>query len=342
MKTTILILSLILFVIRPLPAQTDSVILKPYRIWVKPIKRAPNIDGILYEIRDSSILISAVSAQSSYNSATFAGSEVWSKDIKQIDLRKKGVHGTAVLIGGVAGAVIGVIVGLLSGSSQGSSDMDKEFSKGAMVVFPLLCAGVGAGIGGMVGGAKLKIPIHGSQAELERNRYRLEGYSLKKQPYKNRPGADFFSRLRDTLTDVDGNVYHLLALGGQVWMAENLKVTRFRDSTAIPGTSIRKLTNEIHYNWNAVSDVRNICPAGWHVPSQFEWNSLCSSLGGEANAAGNMDGIFTPKGWTAQWWSSTVHPKNAGCFYVNAEAGSAVYTVQSLTSFLPVRCIRDY
>jgi hypothetical protein len=305
------------------------------------MKRSHTISGVLYETRDSSVVVSTRSIQSSEIPGTGSAADVWSKDIKQIDLRKKGTEGTSVLIGGIAGLVTGLIIGILSAKPGSGSDPSQHFETGKMIVFPLLFAGIGAGIGGTVGGAKIKIPIKGSQAEFERNRYRLEGYSVKKQPYGSVRGEGYFTRLTDTLTDVDGNVYHLLALGGQVWIAENLKVTRFRDSTAIPATSLRKLSNDIHYNRSAVADERNICPSGWHVPLHADWMSLSNSLGGEDNAARRLEGIFTPKGWSAQWWSSTEHPGIAGCFFVNGEEERAVYTVQPETSFMPVRCIRD-
>ena len=341
MKTIILPLFLFFSMIRPLPAQTDAVVLKSYRVWVVPMKHARNIEGILYETRDSSVLVSGTSLKNSSVAGVPASCEIWSKDIKEIDLVKKGAHGTAILIGTAAGAVAGLLIGLLTGIQSSNKEANQHFESGALVVFPLLGAGIGAGIGGTVGGKKIKIPIKGNQAELELNRYRLESYSLKKHTCGNKPGGVYFSRLKDTLTDVDGHVYSLLALGGQVWMASNLKAIHFRDSSEIPGTSVRKLTNEIQYNWTAINDVRKICPAGWHVPAQAEWTSFCNSLGGSDNAAGILEGDFTPKGWTAQWWSSTVHPENAGCFYIDGTANRAAYTVQPKTSFLSVRCIRD-
>ncbi len=45
----------------------------------------------------------------------------------------------------------------------------------------------------------------------------------------------------DTVTDIDGNVYHTVTIGTQVWMVENLRTTRYRDSTEIPN-----VTNDTH------------------------------------------------------------------------------------------------
>ena len=114
-----------------------------------------------------------------------------------------------------------------------------------------------------------------------------------------------------TVTDIDGNVYHTIKIGSQVWFAENLKTTRFRD-----GTSIQNLTTDeawtgsvinssgaycnynndagnagIYgrlYNWYAISDSRNITPLGWHVPTQDEWETLIAYLGGGTLAGGKL------------------------------------------------------
>ena len=114
--------------------------------------------------------------------------------------------------------------------------------------------------------------------------------------------------LRNSVTDIDGNVYETAAIGNQVWMAENLKVTHYRDGTEItPVTDITawtKLSTEAYcyydnnssngdtygalYNWYAVSDSRNIAPAGWHVPTDEEWQTLVDYLGGSGVAGGKM------------------------------------------------------
>jgi uncharacterized protein (TIGR02145 family) len=109
-------------------------------------------------------------------------------------------------------------------------------------------------------------------------------------------------------TDIDGNTYRTIKIGNQYWMAENLKVTRYRNGDAIPnvtdGETWAHLTagafcnydnnaNNVTtygrlYNWYAVIDSRNIAPAGWHVPSDADWKTLARYLGGEDIAGGKM------------------------------------------------------
>ena len=112
-----------------------------------------------------------------------------------------------------------------------------------------------------------------------------------------------------TVTDVDGNVYHTVTIGTQVWMVENLKVTKYRDGTVIPnvtdsaawsGLSSGAYCNYDNnafisascgrlYNWFAMKDNHSLCPSGWHVPLKDEWNKLdlfVGSAGGKLKATG--------------------------------------------------------
>ncbi len=110
--------------------------------------------------------------------------------------------------------------------------------------------------------------------------------------------------------DGDGNNYPIVKIGNQTWMAENLKTTRFSDSTEIPSVNSNnwiylttpgfcwfnndemEYKNEYGalYNWYAVSMAnngnKNICPEGWHVPSDAEWTELSTILG--ANSASKL------------------------------------------------------
>lgn len=103
----------------------------------------------------------------------------------------------------------------------------------------------------------------------------------------------------NTVTDIDGNVYQTVTIGTHVWMAENLKVTRYRNGDAIPIVTNKdswgslsngaycEYNNDVNnvvtygrlYNWYAVDDSRKLAPAGWHVPTDGEWKQLEIYLG---------------------------------------------------------------
>lgn len=112
-----------------------------------------------------------------------------------------------------------------------------------------------------------------------------------------------------TITDVDGNVYLTAKIGDQVWMAENLNVTHYRN-----GDPISEVTNNMQwssslngaycdydlytsensshygkfYNWYALNDSRKIAPTGWHIPTDTDWNNLLSYLGIADSAGGKL------------------------------------------------------
>ena len=103
----------------------------------------------------------------------------------------------------------------------------------------------------------------------------------------------------NTVTDIDGNVYQTVVIGTQVWMAENLSVTHYRNGDAIAevadyvawaglstGAYCAYANNASNvstygrlYNWFAVGDTRNIAPAGWHVPTDAEFKQMELELG---------------------------------------------------------------
>ncbi|MBG0858656.1 MAG: hypothetical protein IQL11_04070 [Bacteroidales bacterium] len=108
-----------------------------------------------------------------------------------------------------------------------------------------------------------------------------------------------------SVSDIDGNDYMTIQIGTQVWMAENLRTTRYSDGTSIP--YITESTETTHgfswynnelssyktvfgalYNWYAVADSRNLCPTGWHVPTSTEWSTLKTYLGDETVAGGRL------------------------------------------------------
>jgi uncharacterized protein (TIGR02145 family) len=111
-----------------------------------------------------------------------------------------------------------------------------------------------------------------------------------------------------TMTDQDGNTYRTVQIGTQVWMAENLKTTKYRNGVSIAhitdnqqwvsdtnGAYCSYSNNIINdcpygklYNFYAVVNTNNICPTGWHVPTESEWLTLTNFLGGSTVAGGKM------------------------------------------------------
>lgn len=196
-----------------------------------------------------------------------------------------------------------------------------------------------------------------------------------------------------TTTDIEGNVYKTVKIGSQVWFAENLRTSHYNNGEPIPTTN-----NEIFeenkpkyqwpangdeslvekygrlYTWFVVTDKRNICPCGWHVPSQEDWKELIDYLGGDVELIGanlkesgtnnwtppnegatNSSGFtaipagsrdytsaFVWFGKSASFWTSTDNDEDDALFYsldhLNTELKEDVYSHRAGHA---VRCIKD-
>ncbi len=202
-----------------------------------------------------------------------------------------------------------------------------------------------------------------------------------------------------TLSDLDGNVYKTVVIGDQVWMAENLKTTKMNDGTEIPlveedsvwfNLSLTEtpgfcwyLNDEATYgatygplyNWYAV-ETGKLCPEGWHVPSDAEWNQLTTYLGGEKDAGGKLKETGTahwespnasatnetgftalPAGWREPWgyydylglmgswwstdWTSNTYNKFGWIRLVSFENGEAFRDGFAQNIGISVRCLQD-
>jgi len=202
---------------------------------------------------------------------------------------------------------------------------------------------------------------------------------------------------QNNVSDIDGNTYKTVLIGTQVWMAENLKVTKYSDGTTIPNiTDNTQWQNNTTgawayynndaannakygklYNWYAVSKTtngnKNVCPTGWHVPTDAEWTVLTDYLGGESVAGGKMKEVGTTSwnspntdatntslftglpggnrnyignynfiGGNGYWWSSTeFNADNAWFRYLNSFIGNANRSNSIKENGFSVRCLRD-
>ncbi len=145
-----------------------------------------------------------------------------------------------------------------------------------------------------------------------------------------------------TVTDIDGNVYQTIKIGDQWWMAENLRVTRYRNGDAIPtGLDVHawQITTSgayavyphddidgiysdaemleaygALYNWYAVDDPRGLCPEGWRVPSDGEWTTLENYLVRWNVAGGKMKSTRTQPDPHPRWDSPNTGATNESGF----------------------------
>jgi uncharacterized protein (TIGR02145 family) len=147
-----------------------------------------------------------------------------------------------------------------------------------------------------------------------------------------------------TMTDQEGNTYKTIVIGTQEWMAENLNTSIYRNGDAIPtsldnaawqnttsgawayynnGSSYACPYGKL-YNWYTCVDARQLCPTGWHVPTDAEWTVLTDYLGGAAVAGGKMKTIGNIEAGTGLWYSPNVGPTNSSGF-AGVPGGSRFY-----------------
>jgi len=201
------------------------------------------------------------------------------------------------------------------------------------------------------------------------------------------------------LLDYDGNYYNTIKIGNQIWMAENLKTTKYNDGTAIPNvtdnTAWAALTTPAYcwynnneaaykatygalYNWYTVDVTsnggKNVCPTGWHVPTDAEWTTLTTYLGGVDVAGGklketgtthwttpntgatnetgftalpggyrHLDGTFNNIGDLGYWWSATEY--SATLAWNRSLTYNYSNVIRSYLNYkkygYSVRCVRD-
>jgi uncharacterized protein (TIGR02145 family) len=195
-----------------------------------------------------------------------------------------------------------------------------------------------------------------------------------------------------TVKDIDGNVYKTITIGKQLWMSENLKTTKYRNGeeigttgtvsqdirmTVLPkfqwGYNGKESNSDIYgrlYTWYAATDNRGVCPLGWHVPTDTEWSTLITFLGGEILAYGklkesdeihwlkydtgtnetgftalpgglrNSRGPFDDLGISGYWWSSSEGGTfEAWCQVMNNTPGSLNRNLFLKRNGLSIRCI---
>jgi uncharacterized protein (TIGR02145 family) len=192
--------------------------------------------------------------------------------------------------------------------------------------------------------------------------------------------------------DGDGNEYRTVQIGRQIWMAENLRTSVFTNGDRIPlvtsedawvneqggamwcvyeNNNANQATYGSLYNFAAVLDGRGLCPTGWHVPTDKEWNSLIKFLGGQEVAGealkaaptgalawdgsntsgfsalpGGMrsasSGYFFNNANMGYWWTSSLHEDYAWSrILLTADNDVEKFEDADFRYGLSVRCVRD-
>jgi uncharacterized protein (TIGR02145 family) len=209
----------------------------------------------------------------------------------------------------------------------------------------------------------------------------ISGESISFPIEPDRPG--------EIITDANGNTYNTVWIGGRQWMKENLKTTKYRNGTNIPHVTdngaweglstpaycwynndiANKPTYGALYNWYTVN-TGNLCPTGWHVPTDVEWTTLTNYAGGASTAGTKLkatsgwnnngngtdhfgfsalpggyridNGTFLSVGYFGLWLSSKQRNASSAYFwYMYYISGSVIPSIYSKRFGFSVRCVRD-
>ena len=150
-----------------------------YKTWVTLINSPSAEEGVLYEIKDSSILVSSSVVLEDYYTRKFETINLHIDKIEMIKTRKKGTIGKGVWIGALSGFAVGAIIGVVANNGQVSVVGTPVSSGVSAFAVGIPSAAVGAGVGALVGSFKVRIPINGDM-----NNYMMQKKKLKKYSFK--------------------------------------------------------------------------------------------------------------------------------------------------------------
>jgi len=177
----------------------------------------------------------------------------------------------------------------------------------------------------------------------------------------------------------DGQIYKITTIGTQVWFAENLNYNATGSKCYNNLESFCDRDGRL-YNWATAmnnsasstavpSGVRGICPEGWHLPSEAEWNVMTTYIGGYATEGkklkatsgwndngngtdeydfsalpgGNSNGGFYDIGESGVWWSTSEYSSsNAYSRHMGYDIDYATWSTSYKSILYSIRCLQDY
>ncbi len=234
-----------------------------------------------------------------------------------------------------------------------------------------------------IGDVEIANPVAGT---IRWNGFDLEGFN----------GSEWVSLIDGNtapLTDIEGNVYQTVRIGSQIWMAENLRTHHNADGSVIQqitdnsqwdsrttpawcwfnNSGSNNIPHGKLYNWYAVDDTE-LCPIGWRVPSDTDFNTLGAILGGLDMAGGKLkqEGLSTWQspntgatnesgfnavgsggrvfqgafsqffGYSAQFWTTSEHDDDEAWYFRLIYNGVSLSTFAAKKQYgYAVRCIKS-
>jgi hypothetical protein len=182
------------------------------------------------------------------------------------------------------------------------------------------CTDYGSIVGGSFPGKMTKLTAG--------TKYYVRAYVTTDKGTYYSPTTNSFTTINASVKDTDNNVYPTAQFGDQIWMTENLITTKYNNGIKIAlikdSATWSDNTSDAYCFYNNTSEVcgalynfytvstNKLCPTGWHVPNQNEWNTLQSSINGNLSVFNidmggyrDFEASFKDFGSKSYWWTSS-------------------------------------
>ncbi|USI30148.1 fibrobacter succinogenes major paralogous domain-containing protein [Alteromonas macleodii] len=176
-----------------------------------------------------------------------------------------------------------------------------------------------------------------------------------------------FDGSQNTFQDVEGNRYKTVKIGKLEWFAENLRATQFQDGSPVDSGFIPKddeknlLKYGRLYHWQDVNDERKLCPYGWRIATDADWQEMERAIGvaqselakvnqfqfGATAAGVKIGNWYITQGMYTEFWTSTsatdkeAYARTLAYSWWNSHKGEIRRAKLNKDYMFSVRCVRD-